>query len=126
LVLFIFIINAHDIPEDTHEGTPKPIPEDTPKPIPEDTPKHIPEDKDMPEECKEGNYKELIGKNHEHRYLGFRTSSERLTRKIHERAENYTVGFDNWFRFNTDNAKRMLEVTELPKLIEDKDAVSDE
>jgi len=77
----------------------------------------------MPEECKAGKHKELIGKNHQHRHLGYRTSNEILTQQIHERAENYSVGFDNWFRFNTDEAKRLLEVTELPTLIKDRNKV---
>ena len=77
----------------------------------------------MPEECKSGNHKDLVGKFHEHRHMGFRTSNEFLTEKIHDRAGNYSVGFDRWFRFRTIKANRLLEKADLPSLIHDTDAV---
>jgi len=79
---------------------------------------------DIPEECKSGNYKELIGPNHQHRHLGYRTSNKVLTERIHEGNEKYSVGFNNWFRFRLSVAERLLETTELPILIEDKNDVS--
>ena len=77
----------------------------------------------MPEECKSGNHKVLIGKFHEHRHLGFRTSDQFLTEKIHDRAVGFSVGFDTWFRFRTTKANRLLEATELPAMIDEQNAV---
>ena len=65
----------------------------------------------IPEECTNGNYRELIGPNHEHRYFNY---SSTTLMKVNENTRDYSVGYDNWFRFRlAGKATRMLERNEL-------------
>ena len=66
----------------------------------------------IPWECQNGNYRELIGSNHGHRFYDYSGSSKD---NIHENNPQYSVGYDNWFRFRLKEATRMLEGNELDK-----------
>ena len=65
----------------------------------------------IPEECRDGSYRELVGQNHQHRHFAYRLKGDSI---VNENIEKNSVGFDNWFRFRLDNlATRMLEKQEL-------------
>ena len=66
----------------------------------------------VPWECQKGNHQDLIGTNHNHRFFNYSGSHRD---KIHENTPQYSVGYENWFRFRLVEATRMLERNELTK-----------
>ena len=76
-------------------------------------------DDNIPAECMGGNYKNLEGIYHEHRHFDYRDNSgERDTlNDVHEHTKNYSVGFDNWFRFRFPQADRLMELDDLQRNI---------
>ena len=78
---------------------------------------------EIPKECQKGNYRELVGDSQYHRYFDYRNEKPSTLRNVHDLHVNYTVGFDNWFRFRLDNALRMVETKELEKSVVDLELV---
>lgn len=72
-----------------------------------------------PPECIDGNYRNLVGKDHEHRHLDFATKSPQFLyfqRGIHDRTDAFDF---KWFRFTHTKTtqSRMLERTEIPQKV---------
>ena len=68
----------------------------------------------MPEECKDGSYMNLIGEDHQHRYINYEVDDSFKQFESHDKTKEFDF---EWFRFNLKKATQMLELNDVSDLI---------